>query len=43
MTKCFKCSKELTEDMQEEGYETIFRCTCGALNSVREDHGLDQG
>jgi len=35
MTKCFNCGEELTEEMQEEGYETIYRCKCGSLNSVR--------
>lgn len=36
MTSCFECKKELTEDMRRDGYETIYECTCGALNSVRE-------
>ena len=30
--KCFKCGEDITEIMAEEGYSSVYRCTCGALN-----------
>jgi len=35
MVKCFKCETELKEEMKDKGYDTIYRCPCGAINSVR--------
>ena len=32
--RCHKCGAILKPWMQEEGYETIYRCHCGEMNYV---------
>ena len=39
MTNCFSCGKELTDKMKYGGYSSIFKCECGAMNSVKEQYG----
>lgn len=44
MKKCLSCDKELTKAMLEEGYDTIYNCTCGVKNYVpiyNQEFGLN--
>lgn len=36
MIKCFECGTELNEEMKDKNYDTIFRCSCGAMNYLEE-------
>jgi predicted sulfurtransferase len=37
MTKCCKCHKALRDWMKEEGYNTVYRCSCGMMNYTHDD------
>lgn len=35
--KCYNCGAELDTSLLEPGYDSVYRCICGALNSGGND------